>query len=176
MSNVDHMTASAPAWLPSRRLLNGLGFLACALLLAFAYYLEYQEGLEPCPLCIFQRIAMFGLGFAFLAAALHDPRAWGARVYGVLIALFAALGAGLAGRQVWLMSLPPDQVPACGASLDYMLETWPLMQTLKTVLQGTGDCAENVWSFLGLSIPAWTLLWFVGMGLIGLVRNWMRAR
>ena len=158
----------------SRRAVNLLGFAACALLAAFAYYLQFYEGLEPCPLCIFQRVAMIALGGVFLVAALHNPSGAGGRVYGVLIALVAAIGAGVAGRHVWLQSLPPDQVPACGAGLDYMLETFPLTEAIRMVLRGTGDCAESVWSFLGLSIPAWTLIWFVAMGLVGLVRNWMR--
>lgn len=159
----------------SRRLVNGLGFGACALLISYAYYLQFYEGLEPCPLCIFQRLAMAALGTVFLVAAVHDPRGWGARVYGLLIALVAAVGAGIAARHVWLQNLPPDQIPACGASLDYMLEALPLAETVRLVLQGSGDCAESVWSFLGLGIPGWTLVWFVGLGLIGLARNWMRA-
>jgi len=161
--------------MPSRRLLNILGFGACALLLGYAYFLQFYQGLEPCPLCIFQRLAMAALGFIFLVAAVHNPkRSAGARTYGILIALVAALGAGIAGRHVWLQNLPPEQVPACGPGLDYLLETFPLSETIALVLRGSGDCAEVDWTFLGLSIPAWTLLLFVGLGAMGAVRNWMR--
>jgi disulfide bond formation protein DsbB len=161
--------------MPSRRLINLLGFSACALLLGYAYFLQFYQGLEPCPLCIFQRLAMAALGFIFLVAAVHNPkRSAGARTYGILIALVAALGAGIAGRHVWLQNLPPEQVPACGPGLDYLLETFPLSETIALVLRGSGDCAEVDWTFLGLSIPAWTLLLFIGLGAMGAVRNWMR--
>ena len=161
--------------MPSRRLINILGFSACALLLGFAYFLQFYQGLEPCPLCIFQRLAIAALGFIFLVAAVHNPkRSAGARTYGILIALVAALGAGIAGRHVWLQNLPPEQVPACGPGLDYLLETFPLSETIALVLRGSGDCAEVDWTFLGLSIPAWTLLLFIGLGAMGAVRNWMR--
>ncbi len=167
-------TALAPGWMPGRRTLNGLGFLACAALLGFGYYLQYVQGLEPCPLCMFQRVAFMGLALVFLLAAMHHPAGtWGRRSYGILLGLVAAAGGALAGRQLWLQSLPPDQVPACGPDLDYMLEAFPLMETILTVLQGSGECAEVSWTFLGLSIPGWTLLAFLGLGLVGLVRNWI---
>jgi disulfide bond formation protein DsbB len=165
---------STTGWFPSRRLVNGLGFLACVLAMACAYFFfQGYLGLEPCPLCIFQRVTMMALGLIFLVAALHNPQRWGVRIYGTLIALTAATGAAIAARHVWLQSLSPDQVPSCGPGLDYMLENLPLKQTIRLVLTGSGDCAEIQWSFLGLSIPGWTLVVFVVLGLMGTVRNWM---
>lgn len=160
--------------LPSRRVSYALGALACAALLGYAYFAQYVQGLEPCPLCIFQRIAFFGLFVVFLAAALHNPRRVGARVYGVLILLVAAAGAGVAARHVWIQHLPPDQVPQCGADLAYMLDTFPLTETIKQVLTGSGDCALVDWRFLGLAMPAWALICFVGLGLLGLYRSLKR--
>ena len=156
---------------PSRRLVNFCGFLVCAALLGFGYYLQYYQGLEPCPLCIFQRVAFFALGVVFLLAALHNPRGWGRRVYAVLLLLAAGVGAVIAGRQVWLQSLPPDQVPECGPGLNYMLEMFPLAEVITTVLRGSGDCAEVDWTFLGLSIAGWALILFVALGVVGLIRN-----
>lgn len=139
-----------------------LVFGACALLLAIAYYMEYVMGLEPCPLCMMQRVAVAAVGVLGLIAGLHDPRGLlGRRIYAGLIALFALFGAGLAGRQLWLQSLPADQVPACGPSVDYLLEAFPLLDVIMIALQGTGDCAKVSWTFLGLSIPGWTLIAFV---------------
>ena len=168
-------TGFFPAWLPSRRVINGLGFAGCALGLGYAYVMQFYMGLEPCDLCIFQRIATFAVGAVFLLAALHNPRGWGSKVYAVLIALVAGVGIALAGRHIWLQNLPPDQVPECGPNLDYMLEVFTLGETVRKVLAGSGDCAEVQGVFLGLSIPGWTLLMFVALGLVGLVRNWMRA-
>ena len=158
----------------SRRLSNTLGFITCILLLTYGYYLQFYENLEPCPLCIFQRLAIFGLGLIFAVAAIHNPRAWGAKVYGLLILLIAAVGASISTRHVWLQNLPEDQIPACGPGLDYLLDTFSLGETIVKVLRGSGDCAEVSWTFLGLSIPAWTLIAFICLGLAGAARNWMR--
>jgi disulfide bond formation protein DsbB len=166
---------SSRAWLPSRRLSNFLGFTACVFGMLFAVLvLQGYLELEPCPLCIFQRVAMIGMAAVFLVAALHNPRGWGARVYGTLILLVAGGGAAIAARQVWLQHLPADQVPACGPELEYMLEAFPLFETIRIVLAGTGDCAEVQWTFLTLSIPEWTLILFITLGVGGAVRNWMR--
>ncbi len=157
----------------SNRLVFTLIFVVCAALLGTAFYMEYVMGLEPCPLCWLQRYAFVAVAGVSLVAALHNPVAVGRRVYGLLLALFAGVGLGLAGRQLWLQSLPADQVPACGPSVEYMLEVLPWLEVLKTALQGTGDCAEVVWRFLGLSIPGWTAVFFgilVAAGLVMLLR------
>ncbi len=136
------------------------GALACALLLGFAYYLQYAQGLEPCPLCLVQRGFFYAVMAVFVAGALHAPRRAGAVVYGVLAFLFALGGTAVAGRQVWLQRLPPDKLPQCGPDLFFMLENFPLAQTLKKLFTGTGECAAVDWSFLGLSIAGWSLVWF----------------
>lgn len=144
------------------------GFIACVLLMAAALYLQYVSGLEPCPLCILQRIAVIALGFVFLVAALHNPGRVGQRIYAVLLILAAAGGAAVAGRHVWLENLPEDRVPSCGPGMDYMLENFPLTRTLELVLRGSGECAEVSWRMLGLSIPSWTLIAFVFFAAFGL--------
>ncbi|MGF2735464.1 disulfide bond formation protein B [Marinobacter sp. DUT-1] len=158
-------------------------FLVCAGLLGVAFYMEHVMGLEPCPLCWLQRFGFMGAGLVSLLAFLHGPTGWGIRVYGFLLALTAGTGLGIAGRQLWLQSLPADQVPACGPSVDYMLEVLPWMEVLTTALRGTGDCAEVVWRFLGLSIPGWTAVFFSALVLVGLFflfrrpqpRSWIRS-
>lgn len=141
-----------------------MGFGVCAGLMGYAYFAQYVQGLMPCPLCEFQRMAMIGTGLLFLVAALHNPGRVGARIYGVLTALAATGGIAVAWRHVWLQGLPPDQVPACGPGLDYMLNTFPFTQVLQKVFTGSGECATIDWTFLGLSMPAWTLLCFVMLG------------
>jgi disulfide bond formation protein DsbB len=155
---------------------NLLGFLACAGLMAYALYAQYALGLEPCPLCIFQRVAVIGLGAVFALAALHSPGLAGGRVYAGLIVLAAAAGAGVSGRHLWLQSLPPERVPACGPGLDYMLETFPLRETLQTVLSGSGECARVDWTLLGIAMPGWVLICVVGLGACGFWNNWRRTR
>lgn len=155
----------------TRRSINLAAFAICAALLAYAYYLQFYQGLEPCPLCIFQRFAVTALGAVFILAATHHPRMLGARIYAVLIAVAALAGAVVAGRHVWLQQLPPDQVPECGPGLAYMLEVFPLSDTLRMVFTGSGECAEVDWSFLGLSMPAWVFVWFLLLGGVGVWAN-----
>ncbi|TWI00913.1 disulfide bond formation protein DsbB [Luteimonas cucumeris] len=138
------------------------GFAVCAALIAFALYSQFHMGLEPCPLCIFQRVAFAALGIVFLVGGLHAPRsAGGRRGYGVLALLAAGVGMAIAGRHVWLTHLPADQVPSCGPPLAFMMETNAFTDVVRKVLTGSGECAKVDWSFLGLSMPAWSLLWFV---------------
>jgi protein dithiol:quinone oxidoreductase len=152
---------------------NFLGFVACAGLLAYAYYAQFVMHLEPCPLCIFQRIGVFALGVVFLIAALHDPAPLGRRVYAALLALTALATIGIALRHLYIQSLPPDSVPACGASLDFMLKVFSLSEVLVKVLTGSGECAEVTWQFLGLAMPAWVLISAAALGGFGL---WVNLR
>jgi protein dithiol:quinone oxidoreductase len=143
----------------------------------FALYLQSARALEPCPLCIFQRVAVVSLGVAFLVAAMLPavPRvfAWCATI---LIALAAFAGAGVAGRHVYIQSLPPDKVPVCGATLDYMLEIFSPTEVLRKVLTGSGECAKIDWTFLGLSMPAWVLICVLLLGAAGIAVNWPARR
>ena len=150
-----------------------LGAGICALLLGFGYFLQHVRGLEPCPLCLAQRGFFYAVMAVFIVAALHAPKRVGAVVYGVLAALFASGGLATAARQVWLQHLPPDQVPQCGPDLMFMLENFPLAQTLKKLVAGSGECAKVDWTFLGLSIAEWSALWFVALALYAL---WLAAR
>ena len=142
-----------------------VGFALPALALAFAYYLEYALGLEPCPLCIFQRGAMAGVAVFCLIGLLHGPGPVGHRVYAVLATLSALAGAAIAARHVWLLHLPADQVPACGPGLGYLVDVMPLTEVLATILRGDASCATVEGAFLGVSLPAWTLLCFLGLSL-----------
>jgi disulfide bond formation protein DsbB len=164
-----------PAWL-TRRTGNLLGFLASAGLIGYALYVQYGLGLEPCPLCILQRVAVMVAGALFLVAALHDPAGRGARVYGALIDLAALAGILVAARHMWIMAQPPGSVAECGASLDYMMDVLPLHEVLAKVLAGSGECAKLDWQFAGLNMPTWVLIALVGLGTWGLAVNWFGRR
>ena len=126
-------------------------------LLCIALFMEHVMGLAPCPLCMMQRLWVAMVGVIAYIGLLHNPR-WG--IYPLFGCVAAMVGGGFSIRQLWLQSLPADQVPACGPDLQYMLEVFPLSDVLIAMTSGTGDCAEVAWSFLGLSIPAWTLVGF----------------
>ncbi len=151
------------------RQMFALGFIACAGAMVFALYLQHFRGLEPCPMCVFQRVAMIAAGLVFLAGAVHAPKAGGRWAYSVIAALFAGAGAGIAGRHVWLQNLPADQVPACGPTLDYLVDMLPFTEVLMTVLRGDGNCAIIDAAFLGISLPVWTMITFIGLSLYALL-------
>ncbi len=138
-----------------------LGFVACAGSMAFALYLEHFQHLAPCALCVLQRVAMVATGLIFLIASLHNPRDWGRPIYAVLAAVAASAGAVIAGRHVWLQSLPPELVPACGPPLEHLMKIMPWSDALAFVLKGEGNCAVIDAQWLGISLPGWTLVGFV---------------
>ena len=139
-----------------------LALVASLGLMGIALYLQHVEGIDPCPLCIFQRMFVIAIGVVALLGALHNPHLAGRRFYATLIGLLAMGGSAVAGRQVWLQHLPADQVPECGPSLDYMLEAFPLSETLQLVFRGSGECAAVDWTLLGFSIAEWMLVVFAG--------------
>lgn len=153
-----------------------LAALACAGLLGFGYYLQFAKGLEPCPLCILQRIAFLAFGLIGLLGAFLARTRTATRVLAGFGLVAAGCGAAIAGRQVWLQSLPADRVPACGPGLDYMVQNFPLLKTLSMVLRGSGECAENAWQFLGLGIAAWALVWFALLAALSVYLVWRPAR
>jgi disulfide bond formation protein DsbB len=140
------------------------GFLICAALMAYALYAQYVQFLDPCPLCIFQRVAVVFMGLFFLAGAIHGPRAGGRTVYTSLVVLGGIAGMVVAGRHLWLQSLPPSEVPSCGPGLGYLFDAFPFFKMLKLAFTGSGECAK-IEPVLGLPMPAWTLIWFVVLSL-----------
>ncbi|MEM7432369.1 MAG: disulfide bond formation protein B [Pseudomonadota bacterium] len=157
---------------PTTRTLNLLGFFACAGMMAYALYAQYVLYLDPCPLCIFQRIAVIGMGIAFLLLAIHNPGPGIARKgYLGLFGISSLAGIGVAGRHVWLQYLPADEVPACGPGLSYMLDTFPLGDALKMVFEGSGECAGVDWTFVGLSMPEWVLLMIILLTVFAIWNN-----
>lgn len=149
--------------------------LVCAALIGFALWSQQHLLLDPCPLCILQRVAFMLLGLVFFAGAVHAPgHARARRAYALLALLLAAAGAAIAGRHVWLQSLPPSQVPACSPGLEYLLEAFPLSDVVRQVFTGSGECAKVDWTFLGLAMPGWTLIWYVTLGTFALYAGFRR--
>ncbi len=158
------------ALIPDSRILNWLIAAGCVFLMAVALYMEHQMQLEPCPLCVFQRVAVIATGLIAFIAAVHNPAEKGIRIYGALTGIAAVTGAVLSGRQLWLQSLPEDEVPACGPGLEYLMDVFTPMEVFEMVFAGDGTCAEVVWTdpVIGLSIPGWTMVGFVGLIAFGL--------
>ncbi len=159
--------------LPNKRILSLAGALACAGMMGFALYAQHVLLLDPCPLCILQRIATILMGALFLIAALHDPGTSGSRIYAGFLAAFALAGAAVAAWHVRLQNLPPDEVPSCGPGLEYMVDNFPLRDALGMIFKGSGECAEVAWRLLGLSMPTWVIIGLGGLGIAG-VWNFLR--
>lgn len=153
--------------LTSRRVF-GLMALACALLMGYALFAEHVQGYQPCMLCMVQRVFVCLVGLAALIAFAHGPARTGTRVYGLLAALFAAGGAYIAGRHVYLQQLPPEELEGCAPSFSYVLENYDSLKFLKTIFIKDQDCGVIDWTFLGLSMPGWVLVCFAGLFLISL--------
>lgn len=160
--------------IPNNRILYLFGFLVSCGLIGVALFMQHGLGYEPCPLCIFQRIAFISIGLTCLVAAIHNPLFWGNKVYASLISLGGLFGLGIALRQSWLQHFPPKFVE-CGAGLEYWLETLPPGKIIQNVLKGTGDCTDVVWKFLGLSIPEWAAILFA-IYIIFAIYLWRRPR
>lgn len=160
----------------STRMVNLYIFLFCAALIGTAYYMEHVMRLEPCHLCIMQRVCFWATGLVALAGFFHNPQVKGRKIYGLATAAFALAGSGFAMRQIYLQHLPKDQVPSCGPSLSYMLEEFPLQEVIKAMFTGDGNCAEKGWQdpIFNLSIAELSLVAFgmlIGVSLFQALRK-----
>ena len=149
-------------YVKSLRLYSFLPVLATVSMLAYAYYVQYVDYLDPCPLCLVQRLVILIIGILFLLTFIYPPQYVFRKVFAVLITLTSIVGVLVSANHVRLQHLPADEVPACGPGLSYMLDTLPLGEVFKNLFTGSGECAEITWRFLGLSMPTWTLITFVG--------------
>ena len=135
--------------------------------MGYALYAQYGLGLEPCPLCIFQRVAVISVGMLFLLAAVHNPGQTGARWYAGAMLMAVIAGCLISARHIWIQAQPPGTVAACGASLDYLMEIMPVTDVITKVLTGSGECGKVDWTLLGLSMPWWVLIAFGRAGSVG---------
>ncbi len=152
--------------LPNIRLTFLLVFATSVAMMIAALIMQYVFDMEPCPLCVSQRVFVILAGVIALIATIQTPGVTGTRVYSSLGFIACAVGGGISARHVWLQNLPEHLVPTCGPGLSYMFDALPFLDALKLLFQGDGNCADVVWNFLGLSIPAWTLICFIGLAII----------
>jgi disulfide bond formation protein DsbB len=154
-----------------RQKINLLGALVCAGMLGYAIYAEKYLGFIPCPLCMFQRVCIAALGVVFLLGAVHPAKRVGAIVYGVLVFVAAGATAWVSGRHVWIQHQPYGTVPSCGAPLDTLIDMFPLLEVIRKVMTGGGECGNIDWTLLGISMPGWVLISAVTLGIVGVLNN-----
>jgi len=158
-----------------RQKINLAGAAICAAMMGYALYAEKVLNFVPCPLCMFQRVCIVTLGIVFLVAGLHRARRAGSIVYAVLIFVAAGATTWVAGRHVWIQHQPYGTVPSCGAPLDALVEMFPLLEVIKRVMTGGGECGVIDWTFAGLSMPEWVLGMAVLLGVVGIANNLVRT-
>ncbi|NOU24735.1 MAG: disulfide bond formation protein B [Methylotenera sp.] len=141
-----------------------LGFVGSFGLVGLALWIQTRYQLNPCPLCISQRMIFMGLGVLFLIAVFFKPASIVSKLFTLLQVLTALGGAGVAIRHWWLQAHRESVIADCGVGFDYMFENFPLKKALTLVFRGTGDCAAIDWTLLGLSIPQMALIAFIGFG------------
>lgn len=137
-----------------------IAFLIAASLVGFSLYMEYGHGLEPCPLCILQRVLYAAIMLICLAAFICAWQRFALRVYAALCFICAGAGLGVASRQVWLQHLPASELQGCGPSLGFMLKNFPIGETAKMLLTGTAECGQVQWTLFGLSMAGWSVISF----------------
>lgn len=140
-----------------------LGFIASFGLVGLALLIQQRYNIEPCPLCISQRIAFIALGVAFLLAALHNPAGKWRYAHAALQVAVALVGSGIAWRHTWIQAHPEAVTEECGAGFDFMVENFPANQTIKLIFNGSGECAKIDWTLFGMTIPQLSLVAFIGL-------------
>ncbi len=157
-------------FLSNLRVLSAITVLVSIALLASAYYFELVLELEPCPMCIMQRIVVLALGCIALVAFFHNPsNSTGRKVYASIAGITSIIGVAIAVRHSWIQAFPPEDIPSCGAPLDYMLEIMPFQEVLSAMLTGTASCTDISWNFLGLTMPNWMIIVFIGYGIYSIL-------
>ena len=146
-----------------------IGLMVCLFLLSAAFFFQFVLGLEPCPLCVLTRLVVIALAGTYLIAILHNPNKFTQKLYSGVTILLAIAGLATSARHVWIQHLPPEKVPACGPSFDYLVQTLPFTEAMEIILNGSGECAKVDWSFLGGSIPTWMLVVFSGLIFLNLL-------
>ena len=162
--------------LPSYRFLNLLQVFSSIILMIIAVvYFEYTLKLEPCYLCMTQRIFVVAIGIVCAIAVVHSPRQLGQRIYAALSIIVVMMGIYFSGKQLWLQSLPEDQVPSCGVPVDYLFDYFSVIEAIRMLLRGDGNCAEVQWHLIGISMPGWVMICFIGFGAVGVVQFLRKA-
>ena len=145
--------------LPNNRTIFFIITFFCAISLAYAYYAQYYQNLEPCPLCIAQRLIIAVILLLSLLYGIHNPKTVLSKVYSLVLISFAAFGIKTAAHHQWLMNLPPEQQPlSCGMPLDVLFRRVPLDSFLHTVLQGDAECGKVTWIIFGITPPIAVIL------------------
>ena len=152
-----------------------LGSVACFATVALALVNQTKYNLEPCPLCITQRLFFMGLGVLFLIGAFVKPASLLQKIFTFLQVATALGGAGWAIRHWYLQAHKGEIIADCGVGFDYMFENFPLKKMFTLIFKGTGDCAAIDWTFLGLTLPQLALITFIAFAIYAVWLGFKKA-
>ena len=151
----------------SKRYIYFLGWIAIVILLSFSFYLQFFDGIMPCPLCMLQRIAFALLGILFfLGIFLYAKRIY-CFILNTLLLLTSSLGMLFAGRQIWLQHVPSN-TNECGVTLQYMMQALPITEVMQKIFEGSAECTQRGWELASLNMAEWALVWFIFFFLMSL--------
>jgi disulfide bond formation protein DsbB len=160
MRFLSELTLNKSAWFILA--LSALGLEAMAL------YFQLVLGLEPCIMCVYQRVAVFALLFAGIVGTL------GAQFLLTRILALALWGTGA----IWGFLIAKEHVAMQSESFSLFFScdvvpnfpSWaPLHQWLPTVFEATGDCGKVNWQWFGLSMPEWMTLIFAAYSVVFII-------
>ena len=140
-------------------------------------FFQHVLKLEPCPLCILQRVAIIGVGI-FAALGLLARGGRGQVAAAVLATACALVGAGIAAWHSWILLYPPESM-SCGRPFEWFHKDFPLETWLPKLFAGHGDCLKVEWTLLGLAIPNLSLIAFtvlIAVTVLAVRRSWQRLR
>lgn len=125
-------------------------------LLGVGLYLQLVKEMLPCPLCILQRYA-FALTALVCLITVALPKQY-LRAGAAAASLASIAGAGVAIRHLWVKAHPTI---SCGIDvLEVFLNKIIFANWLPALFEADGLCTTEYDPILGLSIPAWALIWF----------------
>ncbi len=140
--------------LPNNRTIYFVIAILATMSLAYAFYAEFYQHIEPCPLCIAQRVIIGVIGILAFVYAIHNPQNFINKIYGIILIALSAFGIKTAAHHQWLMSLPPEQQPlSCGMPLEVLFKKVPFNNFLDTVLKGDAECGKVTWLIFGITPP-----------------------
>ncbi len=141
--------------------INLLGALISFFLIMSAIFIQTQYNLEPCPLCITQRIIFIIIGCVFLSFAFFKVTKLIKVTHVILLISINCVGVIFSVRHILIQS-GWIVVPAeCGIDLDYMFDNFPLNEALNLLFRGAGDCSQIDWVMFGVTLPQLALIWYL---------------
>ncbi len=141
-----------------------------AIMFTTALFIEDYYFLMPCPLCNLQRILLIATGICILFTVITTKIKLFTYIFKIFGLLFSALGLCVALRQIYLQYSPPQILKSCNADLTQIMHKYPLLDGLKIILKGTGDCAKIDFTLFGLSLAVWSALCFLFLSVM-LIRS-----